>query len=216
MPSHRPGPPGGKREQNRRRRVQELTSAALELFLQDGIAGVTVDRITTAAGTSKGNFYRYFGDKEELVATLFAPLREGFEAALDRSEEVLSAARDHDELVAGYRLLGVSLGALLFAHSGVVRLYLQEARAPAVGARRPVRVLSDLVARRSITLTDVARENGLLRTVDPRVSALAVVGAVERMLWASLTGEHTFDPLQTAEALIAIVMDGLRPTTPAM
>jgi hypothetical protein len=52
--------------------------------------------------------------------------------------------------------------------------------------------------------------------VDPRVSALAVVGAVERLLWAVFTGEQVLDPTQVAEMLTGIVLDGMRATTPAL
>jgi hypothetical protein len=104
----------------------------------------------------------------------------------------------------------------LLHHSSAVRLYLQEGRAPAVGARQPLRALSDRIAERAIVLTQVAQEVGLLAAVDPRVSALAVVGAVERLLWAVFTGEQVLDPTQVAETLIGIVLDGMRPTTPAL
>jgi AcrR family transcriptional regulator len=216
VPVERPGPPGGKRETNRRRRVHELCRAGEALFLVDGIAAVTVERITTEAGTSKGNFYRYFADKEALVAEIFSPVRDGLDGALDACHITLGAATTHEELIAGYQALGLSLGGLLLQHSSAVRLYLQEGRAPAVGARQPLRALSDRIAERAIVLTQVAQEVGLLAAVDPRVSALAVVGAVERLLWAVLTGEQVLDPTQVAEMLIGIVLDGMRPTTPAL
>ena len=146
------------------------------------------------------------------MATVFAPLREGVAAALDACEDALRGAADHGALIAAYRDLGLALGALLFAHESTVLLYLQEARGPAVGARRPVRALADLVGSRAVDMTLAARERGLLRSFDPRVSALAVIGAVERLLFAALSGEQEFDPLTTGEALIAIVLDGMRPT----
>jgi AcrR family transcriptional regulator len=195
--------------------VAELCDAALDLFLEDGIMGVPVERIASAAGTSKGNFYRYFKDKEELVATVLGPLADGVQAALAECEDALRSARDQTELMAAYQGVGLALGGLLFAHERVVLLYLQEARAPGVGPRRPIRALADSLGRRSIEMTIAARERDLLREFDPRVSALAVVGAVERLLFAALSGEHEFDPLAVGEALIAIVMDGMRPRSPA-
>ena len=211
LPPERPGAPGGRREQNRLRRVAELCEAGLELFLAEGIAGVTVERIAAGAGTSKGNFYRYFEDKEQLVATLFAPLAAGVAEALDDCVGGVREATGPEELTDAYEAVGISLGMLLFANRSIVLLYLQESRAPGVGARKPVRELADLVGKRAIDLTIAARENGLLRPFDPRISALAVVGAVERLLFGVLSGEHPIDPTEGADALIRIVMDGMRP-----
>jgi len=42
-PVERPGAVGGKRDLNRRQRVQDLIDAGLALFLQRGIEAVTID-----------------------------------------------------------------------------------------------------------------------------------------------------------------------------
>ena len=208
VPEHRPGPPDGARARNRKRRVEALLGAAEELFLEFGVAGVPVERIASAAGTSKGNFYRYFDDMEQLVATLFAPLADGIETAFRAAEAALSDASDPTST---YRRLGTALAGVLLAHPGRVRLYLQEARGPAVGARRPVRALADRIGARAIDLTRIAQRRGMLVDVDPRVSALAVVGAVERLLFATLTDEHPLDPATAVDDLVRIVLDGMRP-----
>ena len=57
-PLERPGALGGKRDLNRRKRVQDLVAAGLELFLNNGIGGVTIDEVAREAGMAKGNFYR--------------------------------------------------------------------------------------------------------------------------------------------------------------
>src|SRR5210317_2345369 len=62
-PVERPGAVGGKRDLNRRQRVQDLIDAGLSLFLERGIEAVTIDEVARKAGMAKGNFYRYFRDK---------------------------------------------------------------------------------------------------------------------------------------------------------
>jgi len=66
IPKERPGPVGGKRDQNRRERTAGLVSAGLQQFLERGIETVTIDEITREAGVAKGSFYRYFDDKKQL------------------------------------------------------------------------------------------------------------------------------------------------------
>src|SRR5687767_14548749 len=74
VPQKRPGPAGGKRDENRRRQTAALAAAGLRLFLRHGVEAVTVEQIVDEAGVAKGSFYRYFGDKADLVEALFAPV----------------------------------------------------------------------------------------------------------------------------------------------
>lgn len=80
-----------------------IEHAALELFLRDGFARTSVDRIAADAGVSKRTVYDYFGDKEQLfLSVLEAALQahgQEFPALLERTlggeittEEELRAA----------------------------------------------------------------------------------------------------------------------------
>lgn len=211
MPVERPGPSGGKRDRNRQERTRAITEAALALFLERGIEGVTIDDIVRAAHIAKGSFYRYFADKEDLVAALLEPVSAAFGQAMDACDATLRRARTQEETTAAYIALGVTLARPLTEHRDTVRLYLQECRGPGVAARRPVRALADRVAERAVAATVVAHERGLLRDGPPAVSALAVVGAVERLLFAHLSGAPLGEPADVVRSLIAIILDGLRP-----
>ncbi len=49
---------------------QSIEQAARKLFAESGFHGTTVADITSAAGKSPAVFYRYFADKEDLLAAL--------------------------------------------------------------------------------------------------------------------------------------------------
>jgi len=51
-------------------RRADLLEASTELFLTQGVAGTSLDDITTRAGVSKGLFYLYFRSKDELLLAL--------------------------------------------------------------------------------------------------------------------------------------------------
>ncbi len=57
-------------EKERQFRRKLLAEAAAALFLESPYHSVTVDDITARAGFSKGSFYKYFYNKDELVFTI--------------------------------------------------------------------------------------------------------------------------------------------------
>jgi AcrR family transcriptional regulator len=207
----RPGPAGGKRDTNRRETQQRLMDAALALFLGAGTEAVTIDQIVEEAGIAKGSFYRYAKDKADLVEQIMNPVGVEVTAALDRCEHALHRAHK-DTLSATYVQLATEL-ALVVAHNAPrVQLYLQEVRSPPGGARRSIHVLANTLTTRAITLTKIAREHRLIRDVDPKVSALAVVGAIDTILFEHLRNRR----LAASEApavireLVTIVLGGIR------
>lgn len=209
-PSKRPGPEGGRRDANRKARLEALRHAAVTLMLERGIAAVALDDVAAAAGLAKAGFYRYFESKAQLVEALFAPLREELAAAATEADGAISAALGEADLLSAYRGLALSLQALVLRHPREVLLYLQEARGPAHGDRRVVRELADHIATVAVDLTAKAHARGLLRPMPARISALAVVGAAERLLFDVLVGDSPLSlGAPAAEHLVSLVMDGL-------
>ncbi len=206
-----PVPQGGVREANRREREKALSEAALVLFLARGLDGVTIDDITQAAGVAKGTFYRYFEDKAALVDFLLEPVRRELLQGLVACGEALEAARDVEAMFEAYRAVAAVIAGAILQHPGVVRLYLQECRGPAVGARVKLVEVARLISRHAVEITRRAHTHGLLRPIRPAISGLAVVGAVERLLLAVLVEEEDIgNPLELPDALTTLILDGLR------
>lgn len=212
-PKAKPGQEGGKRAENRRKRINELCEAGLLLFLERGVEGVIVEDITRKAGVAKGSFYRYLKDKRELVNLVVKPVGQPVLDAMEQCAALLEEAENNDDLVAAYTSLGMQLTQVMLPYLDVVLLYLQEYRSPSVPAREPIRELADAIASKAIELTEVARRHELLRPFPAKVSALAVVGAIERLTFAFLTGDPPEEPEVMAQSLISMVMDGLRPSS---
>lgn len=209
VPTRRPGRAGGKRDTNRKERTEALHRSALTLFLERGIENVTVDDIAKAAGTAKGNFYRYAADKRELVESLVAPVAQTFERAFDACQAKMDGARSTNELTAAYLGLAMELLEVVRVHPDIILLWLQESRVPGVGARAPIADLNSSITERTIALTRIAHEHGLLRKIPPAISALAVIGAVERLLIAHLRDGMFDNPAEVVQALVRLVMEGI-------
>ncbi len=206
----RPGKPGGKREQNRREKTARIATAALKLFLKQGIEGATIEEITRDAGIAKGSFYRYFDSRAHVVEHLMAPLRQTMEHASATCRDELSSAAGTNEIRAAYGGLAAAMAGLLLTHPDSLLLYLQESRSPRTGDGASVRGLSESVASDAISMTRLAQQLDLVKPLPPAVSALTVVGASERLLHASLTGEIDLDSVTAAGALVELVLHGVR------
>lgn len=207
--SKRPGQPDGVRATNRKEKERALLDAALLLFLARGVEGVSVDDITRAAGVAKGSFYRYFKDQEKLVEALVLPTRKVMLDAFDDVGRSLGKAVDREKQFSLYRKIGGVLATLLMEHPGVVRLYLQESRAPAVGARRPLVKLSDDIVKIAIELTRQAQQLRIFKDFPPAVSALTVVGASEKLILGVLLEQELGNPLEIPNALVSLIFDGI-------
>ena len=209
-PVERPGAFGGKRDLNRRKRVQDLIDAGLALFLARGIEAVTIDEVAREAGMAKGNFYRYFRDKADLVDAVIEPVARTTREAVQECDEKLRKADGRDDAVAAYGQLGNRLVGALAMHPDAMCLYLQERRAPATTARLAISDLATELDRRALTLSQVAVDRRLVAVSNPHVSALAVLGAVEALALASVRNQVQMDPIETTRSLISIVLEGLQ------
>lgn len=210
-PTQRPGALGGTRDTNRRKRKRDLADAAVAVFLEKGIDATTVDDIVARARVAKGSFYRYHESKEALVEEIFAPLSKAVLRVFADAHRALNTLRRSD-IGSVYETMAGGLAEVALDAPDRIRLYLQECRGPNVGARKPIVELSLSLAMISGELTIQAQMAGYLRPVDAKITSLAVIGAVERLLHAALSpqGEGIGNAAEAAEALISMVLDGLK------
>jgi len=79
--------------------------AARKLFAERGFHGTTLADITSAAGKSPAVFYRYFGDKEDLLAALAESFLRDVVAPASANVSMPASAEDSDfftSVVSGY------------------------------------------------------------------------------------------------------------------
>jgi len=85
---------GTRRKENTRAR---LVRASLEVFVEKGIDGVTVDDLVKAAGFTRGAFYSSFTRKEEVFIALFDEVTEELLAIANSSVDEAVAGVEHGE-----------------------------------------------------------------------------------------------------------------------
>ena len=154
-------------------RRADLLTASEELFLANGVAGTSVEDITSRAGVSKGLFYLYFDSKDDLLSAL----QDQFSIRLaDRIRAATALAGDWaGKLDACVRAMYDSyqdshdLHEVLFHHGGHVSASHRASHALVLHA------ISDLLAD--------GRAAGAFDVEDPEATAV--------LCWAST---HGFDP----------------------
>jgi len=179
---------------------------AREVFGRVGFEAAAIEDIAMTAKVGVATVYRYFGDKDGLVAAFLdelAPRR-----AVREARGTLSADVRRDlERLAERMLVGMRDDAAL------VRLLILETLRggqllPRVRAKSPTRMVT--------AVASILREHcaaGRLRDVDPRLLAQAFGGMVLAfgVVAPILRGEPASDPAETARALTDLFLVGALP-----
>ncbi|WP_382464718.1 TetR/AcrR family transcriptional regulator [Streptomyces noursei] len=81
--------PVGRRERNKQRVRQQLYTAALNLFAEQGFDRTSIDEIAERADVARGTFFNHFQRKEDLIAVWSNQRRERLLTSMQREEENL-------------------------------------------------------------------------------------------------------------------------------
>jgi TetR/AcrR family transcriptional regulator len=194
-------------------RPDEITSAALDLFVERGFANTRLEDVAARAGVSKGTLYLYFANKEELFKAVvrealvarLVEFREGIEQFQGTSFELLRLVfKTWWERIGSTRI------------SGIPKLIISEARNFPEIARfyvaeviKPGRETLAAVVRRGI-------ERGEFRRVDPDTLAhLLAAPMLQIALWRNslepCCGDEQLDPQALIEAHVEMLSRGLKP-----
>jgi AcrR family transcriptional regulator len=183
-------------EERRAERRERLLSAGLELFGTQGYAATSIERLCSAASVSTRNFYEEFSGREELLAALHLRLNERAHAALSEA----SAAATADELptrveraVSAY--VGVTASDPRWARISFVEVIGVSAELEALRLEWRER-WADMI----VTLADEAVARGEAVARDYRLTAMAIIGAVNNLVhhWSARGQDIPLDEI-TAE-----------------
>lgn len=204
----------GRREDNKAKKRADLEAAALRLFLSQGYHATSIEQVAAEAGVARGTFYLYFDDKEALFRSLVGAALDPAIDALVEARAALDVARDALQSGAAYQELGASLVRTVMECPEATLLFYREQRNPGP--------IGDWLRTRSAQLdsfvADMVRslgERGLVRKTDPRFAALAIVGAIDRLVYAWLSGNEFGDPAQVAQEVVRLFGEGLVDQPPA-
>jgi AcrR family transcriptional regulator len=186
--------------QRRARTRSALLEAAARGFSRDGYSALTLERVASEAGYTRGALYHLFANKEDLALAVVAWVEETWWAKMtpliageaDPLEALLAVARAHAvlcrrDIARVHMVLSVEFS----GHDNPVGRALEEA------GRR--------VVAENARLITAARRSGAVPSGPPsRVLAIAVLGAVEGLV-INLSGQAPFDELLAESAVRGVL-----------
>ena len=183
----------------------------MPLFVDQGYVRCTIDDIAKAAGIARGTFYLYHEDKlsvfQALLESLYKPIVEILESAL------LDMSQNSDNALAHqirYIRTAVDLAQFIESKQAAIPLHFREIWAAGEhgeAIRRWRNQIEDLATQ----LIESSITHGLIRSVPKELTALAVVGATERIVWGWLHDELPSPRRQLAQDLAALFWQGIAP-----
>ena len=191
-------------------RPEEITAAALELFVERGYAGTRLEDVAASAGISKGTLYLYFANKEELFK---AVVREGLVSPIAE----MRGLEDHFEgstpellrmmLFGWWERIGASpiggIPKLVISEAGnfpeLARFYLAEVVEPAQAA--------------TVAIVERGIARGEFRKVNADIVARLMAAPMRGLLmWRNALepfSKSKLDPLAYLEAHLDMLRHGL-------
>ncbi|MCW2952854.1 MAG: mycofactocin system transcriptional regulator [Conexibacter sp.] len=174
------------RERNRERVLEEISAAAQRLFLKDGFAATSVERIAQEAGVSPRTLFRHFPSKEDVVFHRHRKAVEAMRAALAATPPEVPAFQAIDDAA------GVAFAPFV---RETMRLLRREpvllARLDELG-REMERAIADFLAERAGGGEQAQRDAALL--------AGAIAGTMRTARRQALVSGVRWDPASFARA----------------
>ena len=216
MSSHHPAKPEPRWVRRKDARPDEITSAALTLFVERGYANTRLEDVASRAGVSKGTLYLYFANKEELFK---AVVREGLVSPIaevrDLIDQYEGSAFDLLRMVlhGWWQRIGST------PVSGIPKLILAEAR----NFPEIARFYLDEVVRPGLDaivgIIDRGMRAGEFRKVDARnVAQLVFAPTLLVACWCNSLAPFDpegMEPLRVIEEHLEMLRRGLAPGDPA-
>ena len=201
----------GKREENKKRITKTILSNALDLFVEHGFQGCTIDDIVKRSDIARGTFYLYFPDKLTVFETLTEKMYQPIVQILTSTLEDLKANRDsHFSHQIRYIRTAIELAIFIETQKKSLPLHFRElwAAGPQGIAIRSWRNKIESLAE---ALIESSIEYSIIRPVPTKMTAFAVVGAIERVIWGWYQGELKSSRRVLAQEMAALFWSGIEP-----
>ncbi|WP_274631181.1 TetR family transcriptional regulator [Arvimicrobium flavum] len=193
----------------RERRIADIMGAARGVFRDKGYEEAPLSEIAERANVVEGSIYRYFDNKRDLLVKVIE----------DWYETMLA---DYDQRLAGITGTRNRLRFMIWRHLTTIHdepalcnLMFQHLRTGPDYTHTAVFELNRRYTHRTLDIVQEGIEAGELRDDVPLPLVRDMIyGCIEHRTWAYLRGEGEFEPDETADAIVDLVLSGLQVRKP--
>jgi len=174
-----------------------LLAAANELFYEEGVHTVGIDRVIERAGVAKASLYSTFGSKEELVRAYLAGRAEARQRRI--SDRIARHDNPRDRILSIFELLGEQIAAPTYRGCAFINASAEGPR----GETKVTRTCTDSRAWLRNLFTELARDGGAARPAElGRKLVLLYDGAT-----VGAAMDHDLSAAAEARAMAAALLD---------
>lgn len=156
-------------------RKKHIMSVAARVFAEKGYYATTISDLADAAGIAKGTIYWYFSNKRSIMAAILDDITEEITETFSRAMEGAP-----DGLEAVLRCVEPAFR-LLEKHGPIYLMYFREIGSTDAILQDKFRRVYKVVHRGTRNALQSGIEEGVVRSVNPDLSAYAVMGLIERV-----------------------------------
>jgi len=179
--------------------------AAREVFREKGYEDALVSDIAMRADIVEGSIYRYFDNKRDLLVKVIEDWYESMLSNCDQQLSGIKGTRNRLRFMIWRHLVTV------YEDPALSYLMLHYLRSGSNYSGTAVYDLNREYTRRTLDIVQEGIAAGELRSDIPlRLVRDMIYGCVEHRTWAYLRGEGSFDPDETADAIIDLMLSGLQ------
>jgi TetR/AcrR family fatty acid metabolism transcriptional regulator len=172
----------------REERRAQLLRVALDLFAEHGYHATSIGQIIERADVARGTFYQYFRGKQEIFDQLLNQLFDQVTAKVEPIR-ITNAA----EIAAAVRANVEALCRTLDENLPMARVLLEQAVGLNEAGREQMRAFYGRVLDRIERALVVGQQLGIVRSGDPSLIAICLLGMVKEALYQQIVGTRSFD-----------------------
>lgn len=203
---------GAKRQVNRlppERRIEDILTAARDVFTQRGYQDALISEIAQRAGIVEGTIYRFFTNKRDL---LIKTVEHWYEDMLVHDEEQFRAIKGTWNRI---RFIVFHHLSTIRSEPALSRLVFQELRPDPDYRKTRLFRLNQAYTQRIVDVVKAAMSAGEFNSnVSASLVRDMIYGAVEHRTWAFLRNEGDFDIEATADGITELIYRGLATRRP--
>ncbi len=195
-------------------RRAQIIACARDVFAEQGFHRANIAHICQRARIARGTLYQYFDNKRDVLFAVVEEIAERVKQVVDTRAPIAAldgtVVATPPALIVAYcqKRLRALLDAV-FEDEATLRLVLREARGLDGGVDRMVRRVDEAVLSALIRDLESARDLGLVACDAPELTALFVLGGVEKMVLSQLENDEPIDLDRIVETAIHLQLFGM-------